>query len=173
MLNNYFNQESERLYFRKLIESDVETWVHFFEKNPNPHFLGLDPSLSHRKLATDWINRQFERYDSEGFGHLAVIEKSSGLHIGMGGILERQIEGKKHFEIAYSLMPNSWNKGYGTEIALNFKKYGLENNIADKFISIIHKDNIASQKVALKNGMKIISEINFMGIDAFLFETEI
>jgi len=173
MLNNYFDQSSERLTYRKIVESDIDTWVHFFEDNPSLHFLGVDTSLSNLTLTTDWINKQFFRYENEGFGHLAVIEKCTGLHIGMAGILEREIEGKRHFEIAYSLLPNSWGKGYGTEIALNLKKYGLENKISEKFISIIHKDNIASQKIAQKNGMKIISEINFMGIDAFLFETEL
>ena len=173
MLNNYFDQSSERLVYRRIIVEDIETWKPFFEKNPNPHFLGLDTSLSPTKLATDWINRQFERYGYEGLGHLAVIEKSSGIHIGMGGLLKREIEGVIYFEIAYSLMPEYWGKGYGTEIAIQLKRFGFENQIADEFISIIHKDNIASQKIAQKNGMKIISEINFMGLDAFLFETEL
>ncbi len=62
MLNNYFDQSSERLIYRKIVESDIDTWVHFFEDNLSLHFLGVDTSLSNLTLVTDWINKQFFRY---------------------------------------------------------------------------------------------------------------
>ncbi len=166
---DYFSQHSKRLQFRALSENDIESWLEFFNGNERLAFLGIDVTKDYLKLATEWISKQLERYQTDGFGHLAVIEKSSGAFIGMGGILVRELDGEKVFEIAYSLKPAYWNQGFGTEIASQIKKFGKQNQIADSFISIIHKENSASMYVARKNGMRILRETNFMGMDVFVF----
>ena len=173
MLNtnqNYFNQESERLIFRKLTKNDIESWTEFFENNDRLKFLGLpDISKDKTEIATEWIERQLERYEKEGFGHLAAIEKSTGEFIGMGGILPRIILEQNEFEIAYSLKPKFWKQGFGTEIANQMRKYGFENAISSKFISIIATENLDSIKVAKKNGMKIIHEMEYSGMKVYVF----
>jgi RimJ/RimL family protein N-acetyltransferase len=166
---DYFSHQSDRLQFRALSENDINSWLEFFEGNDRLAFLGIDVNKDYHTLATEWISKQLERYQADGFGHLAVIEKSSGAFIGMGGILVRELEGEKVFEIAYSLKPVYWNQGYGTEIAQQLKQFGIENQIATNFISIIHKENEASIHVARKNGMKILRETNFMGMEVFVF----
>ena len=166
---DYFSQQSDRLQFRALSENDINSWLEFFEGNDRLAFLGIDVNKDYHTLATEWISKQLERYQADGFGHLAVIEKSSGVFIGMGGILVRELEGEKVFEIAYSLKPAYWNQGYGTEIASQIKKFGRVNQIADSFISIIHKENSASIHVAQKNGMRILRETNYLGMEGFIF----
>ncbi|MFT5832731.1 MAG: ribosomal-protein-alanine N-acetyltransferase, partial [Cognaticolwellia sp.] len=37
---DYFNQESERLRFRKLTTDDIPRWLEFFKNNDNLKFLG-------------------------------------------------------------------------------------------------------------------------------------
>lgn len=173
MLNtnqNYFNQESERLIFRKLTKNDIESWTEFFENNDRLKFLGLpDISKDKTEIATEWIERQLERYEKEGFGHLAAIEKSTGEFIGMGGILPRIILEQNEFEIAYSLKQKFWKKGFATEIANQMKKYGFDNAISSKFISIIATENLDSINVAKKNGMKIIHEMEYSGMNVYVF----
>jgi ribosomal-protein-alanine N-acetyltransferase len=166
---DYFAQQSARLTFRALTENDIDSWLEFFTGNDRLAFLGIDVNKDYRQLATEWILKQLERYETDGFGHLAVIEKSSGDFIGMGGILVRELDGEKIFEIAYSLKPAYWNHGFGTEIAQQLKQFGLENQIATNFISIIQKENEASMHVARKNGMKILRETTFMGMEVFIF----
>lgn len=168
-MRDYFSQQSARLTFRALSEDDINSWLEFFTGNDRLAFLGIDVNKDYRQLATEWILKQLERYETDGFGHLAVIEKSSGDFIGMGGILVRELDGEKVFEIAYSLKPAYWNQGFGTEIAQQLKQFGLENQICTNFISIIHKQNEASMHVARKNGMKILRETNFMGMKVFIF----
>lgn len=166
---NYFSQESDRLYFRALTENDIESWLLFFEGNSRLEYLGIDVTKDHRTLATEWILKQLERYQTDGYGHLAVVEKSTGNFIGMGGILVRELEGEKVFEIAYSLKPAFWNQGFGTEIATQIKKFGIENQVATSFISIIHKDNHASIRVAQKNGMHTLKTMHYLGMDVVVF----
>lgn len=166
---DYFNQESERLIFRKLTEADIPSWLEFFEDNDRLHFNGLDLSKSYEELADGWIRKQFERYEEQGFGHLAVIEKTSGIFIGMTGILPRTILEKPEYEIAYSLKPKFWRKGYGTEMAKKMKEFGIQNVATDRFISIIDKENKDSIHVARKNGMDLLFDTEYMGMDVHVF----
>lgn len=169
---NYFNQETERLQFRKLTMEDVETWTEFFHNNDRLEFLGIpDITRDKTEIATDWIMMQLEKYEKYGLGHLALIEKTSKEFVGMAGIHPRVVLEKNIYEIAYSLKPKFWGKGFATEAAQQLKKIGLENNLADSFISIIHKENFDSIKVAKKNGMEISHEINYLGMDVFVFGT--
>lgn len=112
-----------------------------------------------------------KRYSTQGLGHLAVELKESGEFIGMGGILPRDVDGKAEFEIAYSLKPKYWNKGYATEIAQTMKTYAVSNIDAERFISIIDKRNVNSAKVAKKNDMAVLFETHYlrMNVDVFGF----
>ncbi|WP_254906682.1 GNAT family N-acetyltransferase [Flavobacterium sp. FPG59] len=164
----YFNQETERVILRKLTMSDVEKWTGFFVDNQMLKYVGIDMSKSPNTLATEWISKQLERYENQGLGHLAAIEKKSGEFIGVSGIIPREVDGKAEMEISYSLKQEFWGKGFATEISTQLKKFGLENNISNHFVSIIDKENTASINVAIKNGMKILSETKYLGMDVFI-----
>jgi len=120
-------------------------------------------------LAKNWFDRQFDRYRTNEFGQLAAIEKTTGNLMGLGGILTRELQGKPEFEITYSLLPSFWGKGYATELATSMKRFGLENGVSDKFISIIHRENEASMNVARKNGMTVLYETEYLEMDVYVF----
>jgi ribosomal-protein-alanine N-acetyltransferase len=166
---DYYSQETERIILRKLTEKDIDTWAEFFVDNPNARFIGLDLSLPKHELAKIWIDKQLKRYSDNQFGQLAAIEKTTGNFVGLGGILTRELKDKPAFEISYSILPNYWGKGFATEIATHMKRFGLANNVSDKFISIIHKENEGSMNVARKNGMNILYETTFYDMPVFVF----
>jgi RimJ/RimL family protein N-acetyltransferase len=170
---NYFNQETNRIQFRKLTLDDIETWSEFFHNNDRLQYLGIpDITKDKKEIAAEWISMQLEKYEKCGLGHLGLIEKTSNEFIGMAGIHPRVVLDKEVFEIAYSLKPNFWGKGFASEAAQQLKKFGIENKIAENFISIIHKENIDSIKVAKRNNMKIIHETNYLGMEVFVFGNE-
>jgi len=169
---NYFNQETSRLILRKLIPSDIDHWIEFFQNNDSLHFLGIDLTKDKYTLAKEWIDVQLVRYEKEQLGHLALVLKSTGEFIGVGGIIPRSLNDTKEYEIAYSIIPRYWGAGYATEAAIKLKEYGFDNNLSNRFISIIHKDNIRSIKVAMKNNMKIIFDTSYMGMDVHVFGIE-
>lgn len=47
---NYFNQESDRLVYRKLTIGDVGSWSEFFADNDRLSYLGIDLS----KMPANW-----------------------------------------------------------------------------------------------------------------------
>lgn len=167
---DYFNQSTDRLIFRKLSESDIISWTEFFINNNRLDFMGFpDKTKDSYTISSEWVLMQLERYETCGLGHLAVIEKSTGKFIGMGGIIPRVLFEQNEFEIAYSLKPSFWGRGFGTEIAMQLKKFGFENKISERFISMIHIDNVDSMHVAKKNGMTILHETEYNQMPVFVF----
>lgn len=169
---DYFNQQSERLNYRKLTEDDIPSWVEFFVNNDRLRFLGMDLKKNKETLAESWIRAQFGRYENQGLGHLAVELKKGGDFIGMGGILPRELNGRKEFEIAYSLKPKFWGYGYATEIAKTMKDFGSKKIETNRFISIIDLENIESANVAKKNGMDILFNTEYLGMKVNVFGIE-
>jgi ribosomal-protein-alanine N-acetyltransferase len=88
-------------------------------------------------------------------GMNALISKASGELIGICGLLVQTVDDIQELEIGYSVLPKFWLKGYAFEAAQKCKEHAFENNFSDSLISIIHVDNIPSQKVARKNGMHL------------------
>ena len=170
---NYFNQETKRLKLRRLTLDDIPTWTEFFINNDRLRFLGIDTTKDSKILATEWIQSQLKRYENQGLGFLALIEKETNSFVGLAGILPREINETTEFEIAYSLKPQFWKKGFATEVAIQLKEFGLNNKIAPRLISIIDKENIDSIKVANKNKMNILYEIdNYLGMNVYVFGIE-
>jgi RimJ/RimL family protein N-acetyltransferase len=170
-LPSYFDQESERLRYRKLDLSDIEEWSAFFIDNPNLAYLGSDFSKDPMEASKKWIKMQLDRYQNWGCGHLAVIDKESGNLIGMCGLLSREIEGNNEYEVAYSIKPNYWKRGFGTEMAQQMKRFGVENKLAPRFVSMIHPENVGSIKVARNNGMNLLFKSTYMEMDVLVFGT--
>lgn len=171
ILTKYYKQESERLQFRQLKKEDFEAWRVFFEDNSRERFLGLDSELSAEEKTQQWIDLQLERYEEGDFGHLAIVERKSGALVGVSGLLVRNKDSKLDYEVAYSILPEYWGKGYATEAALHMKVFAQEHDLHERVVSWIHPENVYSQNVAKKNGMVFRGEqVEFRGIQVDVWE---
>ena len=146
-------QETERLNFRLLTSEDFDSWVNLFKANNVAKYLDLDPKLSESELCKLWFDKAFHRYENDLGGMNVLIDKKSNRLVGQCGLLVQTIENVKRLEVGYAILPEFWNKGFASESAVKCKNYAFENNFADSLISMIHIDNLGSEKVALKNGM--------------------
>jgi [ribosomal protein S5]-alanine N-acetyltransferase len=168
MENYYKIHRTPRLPIRPLIMDDVAHWQLFMSDYESvklfPTFVTEAPNS-----AQLWIEKSMERYVNNTFGLMALIDTETNAFVGQCGLLTKEVEGKPEIEIGYSLMPNSTGKGYATEAAQYFKQLGFEQYNIPSLISIIHVDNIASQKVAERNGMLRGTITNYFGIDAYVY----
>ena len=169
----YYEQESERLIYRKLVKSDNESWSEFFIDNPNLPYLGLPHNLSIEEMSPMWLEVQFERYRKTNFGGLAAVCKSTGDLIGITGLLVKEVKNQTEYEIAYSLKPKYWLQGYASEMSATMKQFATDNKIHSRVISIIHKDNIGSIKVAQKNAMQFLFSTEFKKLPCLVYGVEI
>ena len=62
---------------------------------------------------------------------------------------------KGALEIGYLFERSYWHNGYAIEAAKACKKYAFETLNATEVCSIIRDTNIASQNVAIRNGMSM------------------
>ena len=161
-------QETERLKFRKLQPDDFDTWLPMFKANNIAKFLDLDLKASESELCTLWFDKAFHRHENDLGGMNVLIDKNTNRLVGQCGLLVQTIEGVERLEIGYSLLPEFWGRGYASEAALKCKNYAFENNFSNVLMSMVHVENISSEKVALRNGMdfeKKIKDFNVFSID--------
>ena len=107
-----------------------------------------------------WINWNLDNYNTYGFGLFAVILKETNQMIGDCGVTMQIINHKIRPEIGYHFHINHHNNGYATEAAKAVKEYIFKNTTFNELYTYTTKDNLPSQKVAIKNGMTLIEEYN-------------
>jgi len=161
---------TKRLNIKALTKSDCICWERFFENNPSLPYLGIDLSLSNEEQASSWIQYQLDRYQSGRYGHHALWNKNTGEFIGQCGLLTQEINGAEVLEVGYHILPKYWGKGYASEAAQKFRNFAFESNLCENLVSIIDIRNIASQKVAKKNGMKKDIQIKYFGLDVYVYK---
>lgn len=162
------NQETVRLIFRNIQASDVDEWMNFFT-DPKTYLYWPEGRGTPKEECKKFYDKQFYRYENELGGMNALIEKSSGALVGHAGLLVQEVDEKEELEVAYSLLPGYWNKGYAIEAARKCKLFAFENNFAESLISIISLPNIPSQKVAIKNSMTIEKQTVYKNIPVYIF----
>ena len=113
------------------------------------------------------IEKQFYRYENDGFGVMSVILKENDELIGQCGLSMQPCVGEMLLEIGYIFQKNYWHKGYATEAALACREYAFNELDAGEVFSLIRDTNRASQNVAKRNGMSIRREYikHYRGID--------
>ena len=164
------NQESERLKFRKLQNSDFDVWLQLFEDENTKKMLGMSEFKTSKECCEKWFEWTFNRYDNNLGGQNVLISKETDQIIGQCGLLVREVEDDFEIEIAYSILPENQMQGFALESARKCRDYAFENKFHERLISIIIPENLNSKKVAIKNGMKIKRQINFQNKTMDLFE---
>jgi len=166
-------QETERLKFRLLKESDFDEWVELFTDNDVSKVLGMDKIGTPKEQCEKWFEWTFDRYKNNLGGQNILINKSTNKIIGQSGLLVREIDGIKEIEVAYSILPSFRQKGFATEASQKCRDYAFENNFSKRLISIINTKNPNSAKVALNNGMQNDRTIDFHGNQVNIYQITI
>jgi RimJ/RimL family protein N-acetyltransferase len=157
-------EETERLKFRLLRPEDFGVWLPLFKAERVGEYLAMEANLSQTQMCKVWFDKVFDRYENDLGGMNVLIDKNTNRLVGQCGLLIQTVEKVERLEIGYAILPEFWNKGYASEAAAKCKRYAFENDIVDSLISMVHIDNIGSEKVALKNGMSFEQEIDSFNI---------
>ncbi|WP_430401636.1 GNAT family N-acetyltransferase [Fluviicola sp.] len=159
-----FGQETERLSFRRLHEDDFDTWLSFCEDSEIMRYFAFSETASALEKCRQWFDKIAWRYENLKGGMNALIDTKSGKFVGQCGLLVHTVDDMEELEIGYSLMPESRGSGYALEAARKCRDFAFQHDFSDSLISIIHPDNVASQLVALKNGMKLSKQTTYNGM---------
>jgi RimJ/RimL family protein N-acetyltransferase len=119
----------------------------------DPVTMEFYPAPLDRKGVEGWIEKNFARYRRDGHGLWAMLLKGSHELIGDCGCIMQEVEGKQEVEVGYHVRRDLWGRGYATEAARACMDYAFTRLRAKRVISMIRPPNIASRRVAEKNGL--------------------
>lgn len=144
--------ETERLYLRELTLADQENWSKVLS---DPVAMKYYPHQLSAEEVTKWLQWTLDNYRKYRHGLWAVILKECDIFIGDCGITMQNIDGEIVPEIGFHIIKDYWNRGYATEAALACKEYAFYVFNYPRVFSYTTIDNIPSQRVAQKIGMKV------------------
>ena len=152
--------ETPRLLLRPLALDDLDALALMYADAEVQRFTGGEQT---RAVAAERLAQVIALHAQQGFGMLAVVEKSSARFLGRAGFLVQQMEGAREVELAYGLARETWGKGYATEAIAAARDWGFAHLAEPRFISLIHPDNSRSIRVAEKIGSRYAKDVEFMG----------
>lgn len=156
--------ETERLILREMTAEDLPALREILQDAEVMY--AYEHAFSEQEVI-QWFENQLRRYRENGFGLWAVVLKSNGKMIGQCGLTYQDFNGRSVVEVGYLFQKAFWHKGYADESAQACKRYAFDVLGKAEVYSIIRDNNIASQRVAMKNGMQPCGRIikHYYGVD--------
>ena len=156
MNNEMIILQTKRLCLRRLQNSDVEALIELWsDPEVTKHLGGPRDRENLKKIFEEDVKNPYaEQYDL-----WPVEEKQSKEVVGDCGLLAKEVDGKQEIELIYIFKASAWGKGYATEIGQAIVKYAFEEMKIGRVIALIEPENKASERVALKVGMKFEKEV--------------
>ncbi len=150
--------ETPRLILRQVTLDDIPTIEAMYIDPAGMEFKGGPRTLESIQEMVEGTIRFYEEY---GYGRWGVILKGEERLIGWCGLLRQEVEDALEIEVSYHLDRTYWGRGYATEAAQAAKEYGLNTLGLKRLVSLIDPGNVASKKVALKNGMRFERDVTW------------
>jgi RimJ/RimL family protein N-acetyltransferase len=170
--------ETDRLILREILPIDLEA---MFELDSNPlvrKYIDNDP-IKTKEQASEAIEYIRQQYVERGVGRWAAIEKETGDFIGWSGLKlnigeHEELDGKQYFyDVGYRFIPRYWGKGYATESAKVALDYGFKVLNIETIAGIALIENIGSNKVLQKIGLKHIYDFIYEDTQACWYELKL
>jgi len=150
--------ETQRLLLRPLVAEDAETLNRIQSDADHMRFY---PSPFSFEETREWIARAQERYERDGFGLLAVEDRTTGEFLGNVGPVVQVVDGVDEIELGWSITPARSRQGIATEAAFACRDWVFDVVGADHVISLILPANEPSRGVARNIGMTIWKQTIF------------
>jgi len=151
--------QTERLGLREWKESDHDP---FAEMNAHPEVMHYFPFLMTKEQTDAYLERIYDHFKTYGYGVYAVDLLATKEFIGYIGFSRPSWEAyfTPCVEVGWRLTHKAWNKGYATEGALACLEFGFNSLGFDEIFSWTALDNIPSERVMQKIGLKKIDEFD-------------
>jgi ribosomal-protein-alanine N-acetyltransferase len=158
--------ETSRLILREFSLRDVHALARVLS---DPETMRFYPAPFDRNGVEGWIARNQKRYAEEGHGLWAMVLKTDSQLVGDCGLTLQDVDGARELEIGYHVRRDFWRQGLATEAARACRDYGFARLPAERLISLIRPENLASRHVAEKNGMTVWKEVVRAGIPHLVY----
>lgn len=113
------------------------------------------PAAFDRDGTGTWIDRQLERYERDGFGLLAIEDRTTGETIGDCGPTVQEADGVSHVELGWHVLASRQRRGIATEAGAACRDAAFAALDVPFLISLIRPENVPSRRVAEKLGFEV------------------
>ena len=162
--------QTERLALRRFRADDGEN-LYRLDSDPRVmRYIG-DGSVGTRASVAAALARSsayYERYP--GLGVWPAEERATGGFIGWFCL--KYVPHTVDVEVGYRLLPQAWGRGYATEGARALVAHGFGVLGLYRIIGLTHPDNLASQRVLQKAGLRDAGWGRYYERDLRLFAAE-
>ena len=140
---------SPRLIIREFLPDEEELVVaHYHDKEVMRHLSPRTDADTRKRFGETLASYK----NSPKFNRWGIFNPEDGDFIGNCKLMPNDTDAGK-MELGYTLAKKYWGKGLATELALLLVNYGFSNGLAE-ICACTDRDNIASQNVLLKAGLK-------------------
>jgi ribosomal-protein-alanine N-acetyltransferase len=158
-----------RLTLRPFTVQDADALHHILQEEGVLRYFPR-PEPPPREKVDQFIADQLRRWERDGFGLWAAELRAMQGFIGWVGL--QNLPATDEVEVGYLLGKAHWGQGLATEGALASLSYGFETLGLQQIVAIVHRENLASQRVAQKLGMRCDREAEYWGMPAFHYVIE-
>jgi ribosomal-protein-alanine N-acetyltransferase len=158
--------ETRRLILRPFREEDADLLAVLMA---NKDFMRFSLRVFTREQTVAFVNKLID-WERGGLpSQFAIIHRNDNRLIGYCGFFHQQVDETDEIEIGYRLDPDYWSRGLATEAAQAVRDHAFRDLKLPRVISLVHPDNLPSQRVAEKNGMKIEKKTVFREFPTLVF----
>lgn len=147
--------ETQRLILRGFTKDDALWAYHIWNDPEMGKYL---PDEAKEDIDEEYLKELEILGDSEECCYLIPVLQNSTQRVGTCSFMIS--EDQKIYDIAYCVHKDYWCQGYATEIAQGMIDYARRQG-AEKVTIFVGQDNLASNRVAVKCGGKIVSESTY------------
>ncbi|MEH0070809.1 GNAT family N-acetyltransferase [Pannonibacter sp. Pt2-lr] len=146
--------ETERLVLRPWRDEDLEPFAALCGDPEVMRYFVKPLSIDETQAL---ITRLREKEEADGFCFRPVVRKADGAFIGMAGLSRPQFPAPVPFapcvEIGWRFVRSAWGRGYASEAAQAWLRFGFETLLLDEIVAFTAELNVPSQKVMQRLGM--------------------
>jgi ribosomal-protein-alanine N-acetyltransferase len=144
---------TSRLSLREFTPDDAEDLLHSDGDDRVMRFLGAGLKGRSRDEVAAGLARTLEGYAKwPGYGLLHASRRDDGRYVGACGLFP--VPEGREVELAYRLPFDCWGQGYATEMARVVLDHGLRSLDLRRVVGLAWPENVASQHVLRKLGMR-------------------
>jgi len=145
--------ETERL---KVVVPTVDSfsdWQRLLSDPDVIKYIG-DGNPKDNEAVKEILLKSIKHYEDFGFCLFDIYEKDSNEFVGESGLIYLALDKRNEdIEVGYTLHNKYWGKGYATELADAFIKWGFNKLNLNKIVACCIPDNTPSSNVMKKCGM--------------------
>ncbi len=139
---------SNRLYARRYTMEDLDN---FYALNGDEEIMRYIRPVKTMEETKEFLSQNILFYDANSqLGRWALISKEKDQFVGTFSLLP--LETTNDIHIGYALLKDYWGLGYAAEIVKAGIQYAFSDLGLKSLTAVTYKDNLASQKVLLRNG---------------------